>query len=753
MKKRIFWFGDSAPTDIHMAWVIALGDGKYDLKIYNGGWKSILGEGEGGFVTQEELNEIINKTVSDLEGEIDKKQDTLTAGDGISIKDAVIASTTWKNGTGTNSVMTIGAADASGKNSVAEGSNTTASGSYTHAEGLDSKATYWGAHAEGCGTTASGQSSHSEGEGTVASAAEAHSEGWNTEASGNASHSEGHDSVASGQYSHAEGDGTIASGQTSHAEGTATVASAAHTHTEGFGTQATNAGEHAEGRWNKSTTSSNADEATISSIGIGSSDTDRKNAMEVKKNGDVYVNGVGDYDGTNYADAKTLQEVVNESAFASSASFSSVVYVKDDKKIIFTTNDGETAEIDATDFIKDGMVKDVAIVTKTTEEGKEVRYLEITFNSDAGDKVIDIALDDIFDPDDYYTKSEIDTNIKKYTDKWKTLTVTHVKSATGDTHSSSVFTQTADGVTMHYECKDMSKTDNTVTKHDDAIGNATNELYGVVKVDSALSGESENPVQNKVVNEAIQKLDDAIDSNTTAINGMSKNWLDGSADYSVRTAGSAEEGDDYTIGQNAMAVGSGSKASGGSSIAEGYQVTASGNNSHAEGMSTIASGIASHAEGDNTQATGNYSHAEGLNTTANGAQSHAAGNGTTTNNNNETAVGRFNISTAKGDGYASDNTLLTVGNGTKTASANAIELKYNNDLYINGVGDYNGTNYEEAKTLQEVIGGKQDTLTAGDNITIEEVDNVLTISANASAEVEAITNEEVDTTADEVFND
>lgn len=29
------------------------------------------------------------------------------------------------------------------------------------------------------------------------------------------------------------------------------------------------------------------------------------------RNGDVYINGVGSYDGTNYADAQTLQEVIN----------------------------------------------------------------------------------------------------------------------------------------------------------------------------------------------------------------------------------------------------------------------------------------------------------------------------------------------------------------------------------------------------------------------------------------------------------
>ncbi len=51
---------------------------------------------------------------------------------------------------------------------------------------------------------------------------------------------------------------------------------------------------------------------TISSIGIGTSSTAKKNALEVMQNGDVYVLGVGEYDGTNYNEAQTLAEVILE---------------------------------------------------------------------------------------------------------------------------------------------------------------------------------------------------------------------------------------------------------------------------------------------------------------------------------------------------------------------------------------------------------------------------------------------------------
>lgn len=81
-------------------------------------------------------------------------------------------------------------------------------------------------------------------------------------------------------------------------------------HSEGSWTVANNEAEHAEGKYNKSNTGT---KKTIHSVGIGTSDTDRKNAHEIMENGDHYVYGIGGYDGTNPGTAKTLQEVVNES--------------------------------------------------------------------------------------------------------------------------------------------------------------------------------------------------------------------------------------------------------------------------------------------------------------------------------------------------------------------------------------------------------------------------------------------------------
>ena len=73
------------------------------------------------------------------------------------------------------------------------------------------------------------------------------------------------------------------------------IASGEYSHAEGKGTITSNAAEHASGKYNQS----NKD--TIFSIGIGESKADRKNAIEVTQDGDIYVNSIGGYDGTNHS--------------------------------------------------------------------------------------------------------------------------------------------------------------------------------------------------------------------------------------------------------------------------------------------------------------------------------------------------------------------------------------------------------------------------------------------------------------------
>ena len=61
------------------------------------------------------------------------------------------------------------------------------------------------------------------------------------------------------------------------------------------------------------------------------------------------------------------------------------------------------ATVDGTTWVKDGMVESVAVVGNN---------LEITFNTDSGKEKISVPLTDVFNPDNYYNKTEIDSKLE-----------------------------------------------------------------------------------------------------------------------------------------------------------------------------------------------------------------------------------------------------------------------------------------------------------------------------------------------------
>lgn len=82
-------------------------------------------------------------------------------------------------------------------------------------------------------------------------------------------------------------------------------------------------------------------------------------------------------------------------------------YVSVDKKIYFykdNTKGTALCEIDASDFIKDGMVDNVEIKDEN---------LVITFNTDTDKSAINIPISSIFDANNYYTKDVADTTFVK----------------------------------------------------------------------------------------------------------------------------------------------------------------------------------------------------------------------------------------------------------------------------------------------------------------------------------------------------
>ena len=163
-------------------------------------------------------------------------------------------------------------------------------------------------------------------------------------------------------------------------------------------------------------------------------------------------------------------------------------------------------------------------------------------------------------------------------------------------------------------------------------------------IDIGLSSTSTNPVQNKVVANALNNKADKSKYSDTTIN----------------------------VGRKA------STTIGGYSTAEGLETTASGSFSHAEGYQTTTSGSFSHAEGCQTTASGSASHAEGFGTAAGGTFSHAEGNYTTTSNYASHASGKYNA--AMTTGGSSTNTIGTafvIGNGIGTSAlSNAFSVQF-----------------------------------------------------------------------------
>lgn len=255
---------------------------------------------------------------------------------------------------------------ASSENAFAEGSRTKASGRSSHAEGNGTKASGEYSHAEGNLTTASGERSHAEGNVCIAQGYSSHAEGYANIAYGRGSHAEGcHESpepqitraytagsdtiytdtpipigylitgdtdisykpVQSCQYQENEGDYKVvfaglnenleiddsiyadlcAYGEASHTEGWSTHAYGKGSHAEGVYTVTTNEAEHASGRYNKSTSN-----VTQFSVGIGADEENCTNAFEIDVNGNVYIKGIGTYDGTNIGanGVKSVQQII-----------------------------------------------------------------------------------------------------------------------------------------------------------------------------------------------------------------------------------------------------------------------------------------------------------------------------------------------------------------------------------------------------------------------------------------------------------
>jgi len=138
---------------------------------------------------------------------------------------------------------------------------------YTWDYSIQNKGTIgnYGSHAEGSYTMVYEDSGHAEGKLSISKGKMSHAEGYRTIADGSAAHAEGYQTIAKGVNSHAEGENTTANGNNSHASG--------------FHTTVENDSEFACGKYNKFNVNQ------IFSIGVGTADNARKNALYITTDG------------------------------------------------------------------------------------------------------------------------------------------------------------------------------------------------------------------------------------------------------------------------------------------------------------------------------------------------------------------------------------------------------------------------------------------------------------------------------------
>ena len=181
----------------------------------------------------------------------------------------------------------------------------------------------------------------------------------------------------------------------------------------GYATETTNFGETAFGILNKSTRDEenfttpevvSSSTATLFSVGNGTDHDSRKNIIELKADGTVYINGVGQYDGTNPGEATDIADEfqgihdditgLNEDVDRIDNTIESIHISEDDENLIYTLLvDGQ--ERGTINIPRDQFLKDVSY-------NEETNNLEFTFivrgeNNEEVEKQININMTDLED--------------------------------------------------------------------------------------------------------------------------------------------------------------------------------------------------------------------------------------------------------------------------------------------------------------------------------------------------------------------
>ena len=181
----------------------------------------------------------------------------------------------------------------------------------------------------------------------------------------------------------------------------------------GYATETTNFGETAFGILNKSTRDEenfttpevvSSSTATLFSVGNGTDHDSRKNIIELKADGTVYINGVGQYDGTNPGESTNIADEfqgihdditgLNEDVDRIDNTIESIHISEDDENLIYTLLvDGQ--ERGTINIPRDQFLKDVSY-------NEETNNLEFTFivrgeDNEEVEKQINVNMTDLED--------------------------------------------------------------------------------------------------------------------------------------------------------------------------------------------------------------------------------------------------------------------------------------------------------------------------------------------------------------------
>ena len=397
------------------------------------------------------------------------------------------------------------------------------------------------------------------------------------------------------------------------------------------------------------------------------------------------------------------------------------------------------ATIDCTDFLVDGMIDNVYI-----ENG----YLVIDFNTASGKQDIRIPLTDIFNPANYYTKSETSgateianalalklaiSDFNTYSGAVDTAINSKAAQSTVDALNGVVTAHTADA-SIHVTSNDKEKWNKVDDKADTTALTAVNDTLTAHTSDNTIhltSGNVQTQIDNSISGKAnssdvylktetsgatelatalAAKQDQLVSSvNIKTINNES---ILGNGNITIQGGGKAIEagrGISITTGETADTVSFNLPISAGTglySIIEGQNTQASGQYSHSEGFQTSASSKYSHSEGYNTTASGNSSHSEGRNTLASGGNSHAEGSGTTASGLSSHAEGRQTIASGW-QSHSEGSGTTASGEGSHTEGQGTIALnKYeHSEGYFNVSSSGSSTFGDSGNTLFSVGNG------------------------------------------------